>query len=1355
MNNKANKSQIQFPPLLNLCNDRPHVDSTFRNWEKNNSPYLNDMISPVYLKENGYEAVYDEDGNKHQIIDGYWKINDDNKISVPNKRYNIYYQKETFNDYDLLAFNTMGNGFAYVYVDSNNSLKLGYYNFDSYSHYTPITIMAATPDISDIKLKDGILAMYVTSDTDMIYIYKVSISGGNISLTNFVSRGAVWYRQTASVSNASIPTFTAITPDKIFPVSNIAVVNNQIWVSWVSNYGKTLNSRDNGFITYYLNNSGTTVRQIGRDLLPYAHSQSICYTYNLNFDLSTSYTSETKPEETTNLYCLNCNCWNADPSSSRVELVCTSGDNKYYAPTGNAYTYVYYTQEMIDAMCLKCVGICEPQWVLNASFTRSWCTCTQEYSDWTARRNDLDSGASRLFGYCNYCASEIMSSCLESAVASNEGFVGAHDTTRNYFNIGYLNGQVSLCNTDINWRPYCNSNSYTVQEYCCANSGNVLCTMAMFGSGTRSFTRTYNNPITILANVPDVHYFGVDLDAAFSSIMSSTEWSYLSSAILSFSVNSDSYTTERVSSLWTQSGNTFTLDLKSITSSDIANNGLAALFKDSGSGTISDITLTLTNSYNSSTQTYTLTRDDTTEIDFNAVYDIINVIPSVVPNVILDDGTMWTMFDFQQSLSSNVELGDNVMLILSGKNISVNGSSYNILNASATFDTGTDNKWVIRSVGYVFNQNFASQTVKMSSGAIAPSELRAGTAENASAKYISFYNSSTTGMRYLAGMSRWSGYNYYTSSITDSGVTGNVEDNLVYNTIGSRVSIDGTDWSILYNTTTNNTTLIQALSYAQDGDDYIGTLITPWSTVSEREYVSADNNHLLFKDYRGYFNVIELKTDTPRLYSILGGKFVMTDAPVYYNLWCAKTGKFYHVASDWNFRVCFGQDAYRYLYRYSIPGSSDSSYTYNIKAVAATQNRLFLSDTSGIVNMQSYNPVGSIQSPYYSKTDIITETPYFQAAYEPVGIGEKTGVEYYANSSYYSSTSGTNPQYQYTYRSGSKLVDAKIINTTYSNTSTVFNTSVFDIFINGAGNNDLVETYDGTAYSLIYYDNYPTMSYRASTGISRVESMFVIQGQFYAIIDNKICNVTYSSGAIASKDPIIDITGMKFVGNNPMIAFFWSERYRSFYSFTGDADLSHIYNANKFYDLSGNYYYDESTQSIFVPTDKGLLVFGPKNTYLLEQFTNTTNVMFSSDNITHIEDNGTDYSMTYYATEGYEVNNVVLESSFYGTGATESTSIDRWNITLYDLEGTHPSGEVKVSVRSLTDITVKSEEKTIKITPDMWDRWSNSILITYNPKLIKGQGIRIYVNSPFIIQSITAHVMDNGIGTLSNKRSMV
>ena len=81
MNNKASKSQIQFPPLLNLCNDRPHVDSSFRNWEKNNSPYLNDMISPVYLKENGVSGVYDYYGRKHQIVDGNWTIDGTSYIS--------------------------------------------------------------------------------------------------------------------------------------------------------------------------------------------------------------------------------------------------------------------------------------------------------------------------------------------------------------------------------------------------------------------------------------------------------------------------------------------------------------------------------------------------------------------------------------------------------------------------------------------------------------------------------------------------------------------------------------------------------------------------------------------------------------------------------------------------------------------------------------------------------------------------------------------------------------------------------------------------------------------------------------------------------------------------------------------------------------------------------------------------------------------------------------------------------------------------------------------------------------------------------------------------------------------------
>lgn len=182
-------------------------------------------------------------------------------------------------------------------------------------------------------------------------------------------------------------------------------------------------------------------------------------------------------------------------------------------------------------------------------------------------------------------------------------------------------------------------------------------------------------------------------------------------------------------------------------------------------------------------------------------------------------------------------------------------------------------------------------------------------------------------------------------------------------------------------------------------------------------------------------------------------------------------------------------------------------------------------------------------------------------------------------------------------------------------------------------------------------------------------------------------------------------------------------------------------------------WYDETTQSLFIDTDKGLLVIGPRNSFLFENFKNVSLVQFSNDGVTHITSDGNTFNLKYYESEGYEVLPLNMETSFYGYGATESTSIDRWNITLYDLDGSHPSSYITVGVRSITDVTVKSEEKTFKITPDMYDKWSNSVLISYSPKLIKGQGIRLYIKTPLIVQSVTAHVMDNGTGT-TTKRSM-
>ena len=144
MNGKSSKQQIQFPPLLNMANDKPHIDSTFRNWEKNNAPYLNDMISPTYIKENGTAGIYDNKGRKHQIIDGVWYVDGVAKNSGYNYKFN-----RTVLDSNYLAY------------DFDNNNELAYVWYDNYKLYSSnganaaILDLASESDIIDIRLKCG------------------------------------------------------------------------------------------------------------------------------------------------------------------------------------------------------------------------------------------------------------------------------------------------------------------------------------------------------------------------------------------------------------------------------------------------------------------------------------------------------------------------------------------------------------------------------------------------------------------------------------------------------------------------------------------------------------------------------------------------------------------------------------------------------------------------------------------------------------------------------------------------------------------------------------------------------------------------------------------------------------------------------------------------------------------------------------------------------------------------------------------------------------------------------------------------------------------------------------------------
>ena len=1256
MNSKASKSQIQFPPLLNLCNDRPHVDSTFRNWEKNNSPYLNDMISPVYIKDSGIEGIYDYYGRKHQIIDGNWTIDGTSYISGLNHKFT----RTVLDSLDMLSVAFDSNG-SYWYL--NSSLQL----LKEGQVINSLTV-TGTFVTSRMVYKDGDLFIALISKLNnnhyiKFYTYDIEYNSLRVRFDKIIA----WYRQIASSRVGTNSTFEPITIDSIDPIINIGFVSGSPWVSLVSNYGQAIDTRYNGFATYY----GLTGDQIGNELSFGTDSVEFNAPVHYKDSATAAYTVATD----NNVFLSDRIYWGQNYSTQtydgwrRFSVWIPVGDPTELSSLGLTHGAGYY-------LCTATTSTVTGNSNLNTQQNKTW-TITDNY--YYAIGN---------FPFNAY---------------TNENIDGT-----------FVNGNYSLNSTfDI----LVVNREYQRFAYVNVSFGNIQFVNGVTDEGVPTFNVDFN------INLPSQGY-----------VVSSSGWNIITST-----------------SNYVKGSKTLTVG---VNQTGLTNLAQIVVFYDVEDEDPYEEPYITWNLGNTPTGTSVVL-----EYDGTYTYTIASTEMTAYPCVVLDNGLFYTMTGFQQATTNT--LSTNTWLPMTASAV--------LFRSTVTFESiveaiHTSNpRFEIRSNSVIVNQNLFAQTIKYTRNSITPTELAGGTAESTDAYAMEVYNSNCTDLKYMPGTSRYAGFNYYSDYMIEGSTSGADEDRLVYCTIGHRVKVnpisDGdAGFKLLFNTTTDNSCYIQGISWA-NSEDYIGTLLTPWQEVSEDFYPAAFGDKIIYKNKFDELVKIQRVEATPEFTAIFDNKYILLNTDNYWNLYDSSRNKWFHYASDWNFRLLGGSILENEM---SCKYSGVDSFMF--RYIAASQNNVIaLSQNNTIARTLYSNPniysVASWQTPVYAKARIMVGDESLYGANEPGFTSSiPLGVDvYYSRQPNTSSSNIGSAYYQYTYHNGTKIFNTTISGRTYTITAanaSYLNPSLFATYLDGAGNNDLV--YDlKEVYTVSYYNNVPTFIYLISSEVNGADAFFVIQGQFYAIIDDKICSVSYNNSTLASKDPIIDINGMKFVGNNPMIAFFWSERYKAFYSFTGDANLEHIYNANKFSNLTGEHYYDKSTQTIFVPTNKGLLCFGPKNTYILEQFKNVSMVQFTSDNITHIEDSGNDYSLVYYNTDGYQVNNVDLESSFFGIGATESTSIDRWNITLYDLEGNHPSGEVVVGVRSLTDITVKSEEKKLKITPDMWDKWSNSILITYNPKLIKAQGLRLYVNSPFIVQSITAHVMDNGTGTLSNKKGMV
>jgi hypothetical protein len=275
-----------------------------------------------------------------------------------------------------------------------------------------------------------------------------------------------------------------------------------------------------------------------------------------------------------------------------------------------------------------------------------------------------------------------------------------------------------------------------------------------------------------------------------------------------------------------------------------------------------------------------------------------------------------------------------------------------------------------------------------------------------------------------------------------------------------------------------------------------------------------------------------------------------------------------------------------------------------------------------------------------------------------------------------------------------------------------------------------------TYYPLEIENNNPVMSFFLASGVDNFELGFIIQGQFYGLINNGIYSISYQNGVVGDISFVVDCTSLQFVGSTPYEALFFSKVNRCLYSFVG----SNVLNQKQFVDKISevrNYLYNPATQTVFLITDIGIIFYSLFGQFLLE-YTDASKV-YQLDNGLCISNNAGLYRyIKYYLDESdtdYSKHNIILETCFYGVNNETMTINDCLYFRLFSEE--HEEGELKVSATTISLSGRKTENTTFKIKESDWDKVTHTIYLRYQPKEQRGLGVSFSIDSPFKIASLS------------------
>ena len=495
-------------------------------------------------------------------------------------------------------------------------------------------------------------------------------------------------------------------------------------------------------------------------------------------------------------------------------------------------------------------------------------------------------------------------------------------------------------------------------------------------------------------------------------------------------------------------------------------------------------------------------------------------------------------------------------------------------------------------------------------------------------------------------------------------------------------------------------------------------LLTEWNTVDDRYiYIKSHGENVYYKND---FEIIYKRTDgnfyriyktVPKLKTI--NNQIIINADVEFNAYNILTDETLLFAPAFNNRM-----AYFYLAgNYSYPTTLENHYY-----AAASVNEYEQSKNPSII----LNPLPVFCVPWWEEN----------------AQGRVSDYSAYKNlDNVYWGNTASNVEYKFSHfgkYSSSTVYLEKYAGLAFpqdASGNVAYSPSLFAKEKGIYGNFEIISELK-TAYKLMTYDNKAIMSYYLSTAVEGLQDFFTIQGQLYGILNNQIYNFSIVNEVANRGDFIVSVEGLQFVGNTPYEALFFSKTNRCLYSFSG----ANVLSAKQFVDKISevrNYKYNPATQSIFLITDIGVIVYSLFGIYQIE-FLNCQDMYLLNNGVILTDNEGTFKYVKYYkeeTTEDYTKENIQLETMFYGMNNQTVTINDCLYMRIFSEE--HEEGDLEVSATTLSLEGRMTEKTTFKIKERDWDKVTHTIYLRYQPKEQRGLGISFSINSPFKIASLS------------------